>query len=107
MKRQRRFVITFAPEVLDHLDAIERRYYHLIERMIDEQLCYAPDQQTRNRKPLEQPAPFSARWELRFGPSNRFRVFYEVDAAEQTVWVLAIGLKVGNRLFVGGKEFTP
>jgi hypothetical protein len=34
-------------------------------------------------------------------------VFYEVDAAEQTVWVLAIGLTVGNRLFVGGKEFTP
>jgi mRNA-degrading endonuclease RelE of RelBE toxin-antitoxin system len=107
MKRQRRFIITFAPEVLDHLDAIERRYFRLIEQTTDEQLCFAPDQETRNRKPLEQPAPFSDRWELRFGPNNRFRVFYEVDAAEQTVWVLAIGLTVGNRLFVGGKEFTP
>jgi mRNA-degrading endonuclease RelE of RelBE toxin-antitoxin system len=107
MPRQRRFVITFAPEVLDHLDAIERRYYRLIEQTIDEQLSYTPGQETRNRKPLEQPAPFSARWELRFGPDNRFRVFYQLDASEQTVWVLAIGVKVGNRLLVGGKEFTP
>ena len=107
MTRQRRFTTTFAPEVLDHLEAIERRYYRLIEQTIDEQLCYAPDQETRNRKPLEQPAPFSARWELRFGPNKRFRVFYELDASEQTVWVLAIGVKVANRLFVGGKEFTP
>jgi len=107
MTRQQRYVIIFAPEVLDHLDAIERRYYRLIEQTIDEQLSYAPGQETRNRKPLEQPAPLSARWELRFGPNNRFRVFYELDASERTVWVLAIGVKVGNRLWVGGKEFTP
>jgi len=107
MTHQPRYAIIFAPEVLDHLDAIERRYYRLIEQTIDEQLSYAPVQETRNRKPLEQPAPFSARWELRFGPNNRFRVFYELDASERVVWVLAIGVKVGNRLLVGGKEFTP
>jgi len=101
------FAITFAPEVLDHLDAIERRYYPLIEQAIDEQLSHTPGRETRNRNPLEQPAPFSARWELRFGPGNRFRVFYEIDLPEQAVWVLAIGVKIGNRLFVGGKEFTP
>ena len=83
MTRQRRFVITFAPEVLDHLDAIERRYYRLIEQTIDEQLSYAPGQETRNRKPLEQPAPFSARWELRWRPDNRFRAFYQLAACRR------------------------
>ncbi len=39
-----------------------------------------------------------------FGPHNRFRVFYEVDSEEQTVQVLAIGLKEGNQLFIGGEE---
>jgi hypothetical protein len=56
-------------------------------------------------KPLQGPAPFEATWELRFGPGNCFRVFYEVDPAEWVVWVLAIGVKRGNRLFAGGEEF--
>ena len=60
--------------------------------------------QCLNFKPLEQPAPFAATWELRFGPKNRFRVFYEVDVDERMVQVLAIGVKEGNRLFMGGEE---
>jgi len=39
------------------------------------------------------------------GPNNRFRVFYEVDQASREVFILAIGVKVGNRLFIGGEEF--
>jgi mRNA-degrading endonuclease RelE of RelBE toxin-antitoxin system len=104
MPRSPKFVLTFAPETLDHLDIIERKYHRLIQRAIDAQLSYTPEKVTRNRKPLEQPAPFGATWELRCGPNNRFRVFYEVDSAEQTVWVLAIGVKEGSRLFIGGEE---
>jgi hypothetical protein len=44
---------------------------------------------------------------LRFGPRNRFRAFYEVDLTEQTVSVLAIGVKERNRLWIGGEEYTP
>jgi len=61
--------------------------------------------QTKNRKQLEQPAPYQATWELRFGSGNRFRVFYEVDIAEQKVYILAIGVKEGNRLYIGGEEY--
>jgi mRNA-degrading endonuclease RelE of RelBE toxin-antitoxin system len=104
MTRQPKFTLTFAPETLDHLGAIERKYHRLIKQVIDEQLSYTPERETRNRKPLEQPAPFGATWELRCGPNNRFRVFYEADLEEQSVWVLAIGVKEGNRLFIGGKE---
>jgi mRNA-degrading endonuclease RelE of RelBE toxin-antitoxin system len=105
MPRLARFQIEFAPEVVDHLDAIDRKFHRLIEKMPDEQLLHAPDQETRNRKPVEQPAPFDATWELRFGPGNCFRVFYEVDRSERVVWILAIGIKERSRLLIGGEEF--
>jgi mRNA-degrading endonuclease RelE of RelBE toxin-antitoxin system len=104
MARTARFELVFAPEALEHLDAIERKYHGLIERTLDEQLGCTPERETRNRKLLEQPAPFGATWELRFGPDNRFRVFYEVESHERTVNILAVGLKQGNRLIVGGEE---
>jgi len=105
MPRRLKFALIFAPEALDHLDAIPRKYHRLIQNTIDEQLSYTPLDETRNRKPLEQPAPFEATWELRFGPNNRFRVFYDADPEEKKVSVLAIGIKEGSRLFIGGEEF--
>jgi hypothetical protein len=42
---------------------------------------------------------------MRCGPGNRFRVFYEAAPAEQTVRILAIGVKDGNRLLIAGEEF--
>jgi hypothetical protein len=67
-------------------------------------LGFTPERETRNRKLLDQPAPFGATWELRFGPNNRFRVFYEIDLEEKIVWILAIGFKEGNRLIAGREE---
>jgi mRNA-degrading endonuclease RelE of RelBE toxin-antitoxin system len=101
------FTLIFAPETLDHLDSIESKYHSLIRQTLDHQLRHLPQQPTRNRKPLEHPAPFGATWELRFGPKNRFRVFYEVDTSELVVWILAIGVKQGNRLLIGGEEIEP
>ena len=98
------FTLDFAPETIDHLDAIERKYHRLIERTIDEQLRHTPERETRNRKPLERSTSFGATWELRFGANNRLRVFYEVDSPEQMVRILAIGEKEGNQLFIGGEE---
>jgi mRNA-degrading endonuclease RelE of RelBE toxin-antitoxin system len=100
-----RFSIIFAPETLSHLAAIPSKHYRLIRSVIHEQLTYLPDQQTRNRKPLEPPAPYSAAWELRFGPQNRFRVLYDIEPQERVVVILAIGVKEGNRLIVGKQEF--
>ena len=104
MSRKLKFTLVFAPEALNHLDTIDRKYHGLIERVIEEQLTHTPELETRNRKPLEKPAPYEATWELRLGPNNRFRVFYEVKPQEQAVWILAIGLKEGNRLLIAGKE---
>ncbi|MFZ5910012.1 MAG: hypothetical protein ACOYYU_08370 [Chloroflexota bacterium] len=77
----------------------------MIAKTLDEQLTFAADEQTANCKLLEQPAPFDAAWELRFGPHNRFRVFYEVNVVDREVIILAIGVKEGNRLWVGREEF--
>ena len=104
MAKSATFALSFAPEVVAHLDEIERKHHRLIRQTIHAQLSYTPTRETRNRKPMEQPAPSGATWELRFGPKNRFRVFYEVDEAEGTVWILAIGVKEGARLLVGGRE---
>ena len=97
--------IEFAPAALDHSGAIDRKHYGLIARTVSEQLSYTPNEETLNRKPLEVLAPFSSSWELRFGPDNCFRVFYDFVAQAHPVQVLAIGVKKGNRLYFGGKEF--
>jgi mRNA-degrading endonuclease RelE of RelBE toxin-antitoxin system len=107
MPRSRRFAIIFAPETLAHLDIIERKAHRLIQDTVERQLNFLPQQVTRNRKPLEQPAPFGATWELRFGPANCFRVFYEVESEARLVKVLAIGIKERNKLFIGEEEFEP
>lgn len=90
-------------EVQDHLLAIERKYHGLIRGASEEQLRFEPEVETRNRKPLKRPTVFGGRWELRFGPDNRFRVYYRVDSRAKEVYVLAIGVKRRNRLYVGGE----
>ncbi len=71
---------------------------------IEEQLRFEPDKETRKRKPLQQPAPFEATWEIRFVPANSFRVLYGIDEEHREVQIQAIGVKEGNRLLVAGKE---
>jgi mRNA-degrading endonuclease RelE of RelBE toxin-antitoxin system len=105
MAKRPRFTISFAPEAVEHLDSIERKYHGLLRRTINEQLTRAPDSETRNRKPLANPAPFEASWELRCGPANRFRVFYDLDSDSRAVWVLAIGVKSRDRLLIAGEDY--
>jgi mRNA-degrading endonuclease RelE of RelBE toxin-antitoxin system len=105
MAKRPKFALSFAPEAIEQLDLIEAKYHGLLRRTIKEQLTFTPTKETRNRKPLVQPAPFEASWELRCGPDNRFRVFYDVDSAAQEVQVLAIGVKDRNRLLIGGEVY--
>jgi hypothetical protein len=94
----------YAPITRTYLGAIEPQYYSPIRRTIEERLSHEPDAQTRNRKPLKRPVLFEATWELRFGAGNRCRVFYDIDPTRHVVAVLAIGIKRGNRLLIGGEE---
>jgi len=98
------FDLIYAPITKEHLKAIEPKYYSLIRGTIEALLRFEPDVETRNRKPLKRPVVFEAEWEIRFGPGNRFRVFYEVQRGHHTVYILAIGEKEGSRLLIGGEE---
>jgi mRNA-degrading endonuclease RelE of RelBE toxin-antitoxin system len=100
----RRFIIVYAPITKQHLRTIEAKYYSLIRDAVDQQLLFEPTTQTRNRKPLKRPVAFMATWELRFGPHNRFRVYYDVDLDQARVLILAIGSKEGNRVMIAGEE---
>jgi hypothetical protein len=102
---KKRFEIIYDAEVAIHLAAIERKHHSLIKRTIEQQVSYEPDIETRNRKPLVRPSALGEAWELRFGPDNRFRVFYQFDLEAGQVFILAIGVKKGNRLFIGKEEF--
>ncbi|HSJ53202.1 MAG TPA: type II toxin-antitoxin system RelE/ParE family toxin [Anaerolineae bacterium] len=104
MSLEHAFDPVYAPQVREHLKAIEPKYYALIRQEIEAQLQSEPEMETRNRKPLKRAITFGAQWEIRFGPNNRFRVFYEVDRDAGVVHILAIGVKIRNRLYVGGEE---
>ena len=98
------FELIYAPAFVENLKTIDRKYYSLIRETIEDQLLFEPDVETKNRKPLRRPIAIGGEWEIRFDQGNRFRVFYIVRREENRVHVLAVGEKVGNRLWVGGKE---
>jgi len=106
MTSKARFALVYAPETIDHMAAIERKYHRLIRHTLKEHLCFTPGAETRNRKPLEPPALLGAIWELRLGPNNRFRVFYSINETEHIVEILAIGIKEGDRMTVAGEEWN-
>jgi hypothetical protein len=47
---------------------------------------------------------WGARWELRCGDDNEFRVFYSINPRQREVYILAVGIKIRERLYIGGKE---
>jgi mRNA-degrading endonuclease RelE of RelBE toxin-antitoxin system len=68
---------------------------------IDEQLTHEPTIEPQNRKEMR-PNPLVS-WELRIGD---LRVCYDVAEDPQTVTVVAIDIKRGNRVFIGGREVS-
>ena len=104
MAKRRPYTLVYAVEVKRHLRAIDAKFHSLIREAIEEQLLFEPGVETHNRKLLRLPAAFAATWEIRFGPDNRFRVFHDIVDEEHEVQILAIGIKDGNRLFVGKEE---
>jgi mRNA-degrading endonuclease RelE of RelBE toxin-antitoxin system len=104
LTRRHPYAFVYARWVASHQKAIDAKYDRLIRDKMEERLRFEPGVETKNRKPLRQPAAFGAQWEIRFGPDNRFRVLYDIDDQERAVHILAIGMKEGNRLMIGGEE---
>ncbi len=103
----RRYELMYAESALKQLAVIERRHHSLIRRAIEQHQRYEPNVRALNRKPLVKPSRFGEAWELRCGPENRFRIFYRVEEDLARVRILAMGLKIRAKLYIGGEEFTP
>ncbi len=93
------FEIEFTPEALADLKALKKNDQGYIVDAIEAQIRQEPAGRTRNRKRLR-PNDVAA-WELRIG---RFRVLYNVESESSIVSIEAVGLKIGNLLFVRGRE---
>lgn len=94
-----RYEVKFARSVKGHLEALTAGQRARVFDAIDRQLTTEPLRETRNRKPMR-PNPM-APWELRVG---ELRVFYEVQETKAQVQIVAVGIKVRNKLRIGGEE---
>lgn len=102
---KRPYLLIYDSEIPRQLRTIEHKYHSFIRETIEAQLTYEPDVETTNRKPLERPVTFAARWELRFGPANRFRVYYRIEKEAYEVDILAVGIKIRDAVYIGGEEY--
>jgi mRNA-degrading endonuclease RelE of RelBE toxin-antitoxin system len=93
------YTVEFAESVRVQLRQLTAPDRVLVLDSVERQLLHEPLVETRNRKPLR-PNPI-APWELRVGD---LRVFYDVEVETRTVYILAVGQKRGNSLWIGGKE---
>ncbi|MBI4584977.1 MAG: type II toxin-antitoxin system RelE/ParE family toxin [Planctomycetes bacterium] len=93
------YFLRFSEDAKIQLKNLTSREQAIVLNQVESSLSFDPKKETRNLK-LLRPNPL-AKYELRIGS---LRVFFDVDDTEQEVFVLAVGKKIGNRLFVGGKE---
>ncbi|MGH8070242.1 MAG: type II toxin-antitoxin system RelE family toxin [Candidatus Entotheonellia bacterium] len=93
--------IVYSADIREHGRSLTARQRSIVLDSIDEQLTHEPTIETQNRKEMR-PNPLAS-WELRIGD---LRVYHDVAEDPQTVTVVAIGIKQGNRVFIGGREVS-
>ena len=98
--------IKFSPEADEQLAALAAHHRAMLLDGVEWQLSQQPTVETRNRKRMREGERVPvAPWELRMGP---LRVYYDVEESpERLVMVVAIGVKVRNRVRIGEKEIEP
>lgn len=101
MSKQNSFSLIYGAKIRKQMDALNRRDYLMISRAIESRLSYEPHVEVRNRKRLRSPV-MDATWQLRFGPMNAYRVFYNIDFTQRKVDLVSTGIKQRTRLFVDG-----
>ena len=98
------FRLIYHPNFVNHLKEVDAKHRGELRAAIEQQLTFDANVETRNRKLLKQPLPIDARWELRCGPNNRYRVFYSVDESERSVSIVDLGEKVREKIKIAGEE---
>jgi mRNA-degrading endonuclease RelE of RelBE toxin-antitoxin system len=93
------FRIDLSPDTLEQVAALRKFEQKTLLNAIGQHLKNDPLELTRRKKLLR--SNLIAARELRVG---EFRVYYDVDVNEQIVLVRAVGLKVRDRVIIGGEE---
>lgn len=92
--------IEYSPETVEHLAALTSRQSAIVLDVVSRQLAHEPTVQTRHRARMR-PNPIGGH-RLRIGD---LRVYYDViEEPERIVVVKAVGIKVRERVFIGGEE---
>ena len=92
--------IEIEPQAKEHLRGFSVHDRTIALKSMLEQLSPEPKMETKNRKALR--TNLIASWALRIG---HIRVYYDVqDSPDAIVRVLAVGIKKGNRVWIGGEE---
>ena len=91
--------MVYSADIREHGRSLTARQRSIVFDSTDEQLTHEPTVETQNRKQMR-PNPLAS-WELRIGV---LRVYYDVTEDPQTVTVIAIGIRRGNRVFIGERE---
>ena len=94
------FTFQWTDEAREDFGNLRKYDQQRIVKAMEENLEHQPNIETSNRKCLY-PNEL-AEWELRVGD---FRVFYDVDEANELVKVEAIGRKIRERVMIRGQEF--
>ncbi len=100
------YQILFADGTGDHLAALTAGEKAIVFDAVARQLSHEPTRKTRNRKPMDpDKRAFIAPWELRVG---NLRVYYAVeDKPSPRVVIVAVGVKIRERLLIAGKDVEP
>src|SRR5688572_25741604 len=94
--------IIYSPETKDHFRYLSKRQAATVLDTVPRQLSHQPTVPTRNRKILRAGARYP--FELRIG---ELRVYYDVKGdseSEQLVLIDAVGIKIREKVFIGGEE---
>ncbi|HEX8521373.1 MAG TPA: type II toxin-antitoxin system RelE/ParE family toxin [Tepidisphaeraceae bacterium] len=94
-----RYRIQFSPDAESHLRALTARQQRTVLENVQDKLTFQPTVQSRNRKQLR--PNHLATWELRVGD---LRVYYIISSPD-FVSIVAVGVKVRDRVYIGGEEF--
>jgi mRNA-degrading endonuclease RelE of RelBE toxin-antitoxin system len=93
------YLIRYARQAEAHVAALPARQQRVVIDAVERHLRHEPTVVTRTRKRMSQNPV--APWELRIGD---LRAYYDVvHEPEPTVQIVAVGVKRGNQVRIGGK----
>jgi mRNA-degrading endonuclease RelE of RelBE toxin-antitoxin system len=100
-RRRAGYEIEYSQEAEDDLDTLSRQDRAIVLLSVPKYLQHQPDVELGARERMR-PNTLGADWALHLGA---LRAYYSVDDAAHAVWILRVGEKRGNTLYVRGRPF--